>query len=147
MGKLQKKRLEVSEGTSGIGTSFIDMSFDNDANVNVHGYIAQVAIEPRDVDANANGIVGVFVLPGGVIQNTDLPSTYGLWGDEDLSQYLWAFAPWTASNQTPFHWIFAPKSSRNMARGSRIVLDVRVNGITAGLAQINTTQSCFVTAV
>ena len=123
------------------------MDFVDDANVNVHGYIAQAGIEPEDADANCNGIMGVFVLPGGVIQNTDLPSTYGLWGDEDHSQYLWGYVPFCASNQTPFHWKFAPKSSRNMARGSRIVFDIRIDGISAGLARIVTTQSCFVTSV
>ncbi len=143
----QKKRLEVSTGTSGIGDSFIDMEFLNDTNVNLHGYIAQVMIEPEDADANANGILGVWVLPNDVIQNSDLPVGVGPWGDEKHSQYLWAMAPWGASNQNPFHWMFKPVTTRNMARESRIVLQIRVNGISAGLARIITTQSGFVTTV
>jgi len=146
MPKLQKKRLEVSTSDPGISNNFIDMEFENDANVNVHGYIAQMAIEPQDADANANGIVGVWVLPGGIIQNADLPLTFAGWGNEDFGQYLWGMTPWTASNQTPFHWKFDPKTSRNMARDSRIVLHVRVEGITAGLVRLNTTQSAFVTS-
>ncbi len=145
MGKQQKKRLEVSTSQPGVSTNFIDMDFIDDANVNVHGYIAQVSIEPEIGDANANGIMGVFVLPGGVIQNSDLPTTFGTWGDENHSQYLWAYHPWIASNQTPHNWMFAPGSSRNMARGSRIVLVVRVDGISSGQIRLNTTQSCFVT--
>jgi len=146
MAKNQKKRLEVSTGATGIANSFIDMEFVNDAQVNMHGYIAQVAIEPENADANANGMVAVWVLPGGVIQNGDLPAFYGSFGDEDFSQYLWAFTPWTASNQTPFHWMFAPGTSRNMARDSRVVLQIRVEGVSAGQVRQNTTQSCFVTS-
>jgi len=147
MARQQKKRLEVSTGTSGVGDSFIDMEFLNDANVNMHGYIAQVSIEPQDADANANGIMGVWVLPNATIQNSDLPLSFGEWGNEDRSQYLWGYAPWTASNQTPYNWMFDPKTSRNMARNSRVVFEIRVDGISAGLARIVTTQSCFVTSV
>jgi len=146
MAKLQKKRLEVSTGTAGISNSFIDMEFVNDANVNLHGYIAQVAIEPQDGEANCNGIIAVWVLPNALIQNADLPQFYGSFGDEDHGQYLWGFVPFAATNQTPYHWKFDPGTSRNMARDSRIVLQIRIEGISAGIARINSTQSGFVTS-
>jgi len=62
-----KRRLEVSTSAPGISNNFIDMEFSNDAMVNLHGYIAQFAIEPQDADANANGIWAVWVLPNKTI--------------------------------------------------------------------------------
>ena len=123
------------------------MTFINDAQINLHGYRAEIALEPQDADANANGMVAVWVLPNMTIQNSDLPILYGEFGDEDRSQYLWALSPWIASNQTPTKWEFAPGTSRNMARDSRIVLQILVNGLTAGALRINTTQTGFVSSV
>ncbi len=147
MAKSQKRRLEVSTGTIGIANAYIDLEFLNDAMVNIHGYRATVAIEPQDGDANANGILGVWVLPGGVIQNGDLPQNFGEWGDEDFSQYLWGYEVWAATNQTPYHWKFSPDTTRNMARGSRIVLHILQAGISAGVSRLNTSQTGFVTSV
>ena len=90
--------MEVSTFAPGISQNFIDLEFLDDTVVNVHGYRAEVAIEPQDADANANGIMIVWVLPGGVIQNADLPINYGQAGDEDFAPYLWGFHPFTASN-------------------------------------------------
>ena len=143
-----KRRLEVSTSTPGPGSNnFIDMEFLNDAMVNLHGYIAQVALEPQDADANANGIWAVWVLPNKTIQNTDLPTTYGEFGNEDRSAYMWGYGPFIASNQTPTIVEFMPKGTRNMARDSRVVLQIFVQGISAGLIRLNTTQSGFVTQV
>jgi len=139
--------MEVSTSNPGISNNFIDLAFVNDAMVNLHGYIAQLAIEPENADANANGIWAVWVLPNDTIDNGDLPLTYGGFGNEDRSAYMWGFGPWVASNQTPYHMIFAPKGTRNMQRNSRIVLHVRIEGVSAGLVRLNTTQSGFVTQV
>ena len=142
-----KRRLEVTTLAPGISNNFIDMEFLNDAMVNLHGYIAQIALEPQDADANANGIWAVWVLPNDLIINSQLPTTYGEFGNEDRSAYLWGYGPWVASNQTPYHMIFQPKGTRNMARESRVVLQVLIAGISAGVARLNTTQSGFVTQV
>ena len=142
---MQKRRLEVATGTSGLGVSYIDMEFVNDANVNLHGLRVDVAIEPQDADANANGSIIVWNLPGKAIQNTDLPLTFGGQGNEDFSQYIWGWIPWACSNQTPFHWSFAPGTSRNKARESRIVCQITVNGISAGLIRQLTMITGFVT--
>ena len=143
-----KRRLEVSTGTPAANSnSFIDMDFETDTVVNIHGYRAEFAIEPQDADANANGLWAVWVLPGGVIQNADLPSSYGAFGQEDFAPYLWGYGPFIASNQTPEHIIFAPKTSRNMQSGGRIVLQIFIQGISAGLARLNTTQTCFTSNV
>jgi len=142
-----KRRMEVSSSAPGISHNYIDLEFVDDTVVNLHGYRAEVTIEPQDADANANGIVAVWVLPGGVIQNADLPTNYGGFGDEDFAPYLWGFHPWTASNQTPMEWVFAPKSTRNMQKGSRIVLHVFIQGLSGGLARLNTTQTGFTSNV
>ena len=144
---MDKRRVEVSTGTPGISNNYIDVDFDKGQVVNVHGYRAAVAIEPQDADANANGIIAIWRLPGGVIQNADLPNSYGQFGDEDWAPYLWGLIPWACSNQTPFHWEFAPKTSRTIQSGGRIVLHVLINGLSAGLARLNTTQTMFTSAV
>ena len=140
-----KRRTEVSTSAPGISINYIDMDFENGLNVNIHGYRAEMAIEPQDADANANGMVAIYVLPGGVIQNADLPTSIAEMGDEKFAPYLWGIHPWVASNQSPHSWEFAPKTSRNMQRGGRIVMVVRIQGISAGLCRLVTSQTCFTT--
>ncbi len=142
-----KRRIEVATGNPGISVNYVDMAFDFGTAVNIHGFRYAVALEPQDADANANGMIGIYVLPGGTIQNSDLPSTFGTFGDEDIAPYLWGLIPWTASNQTPFHWEFTPKTSRNMQRGGRIVAVLRVEGISAGLIRHVQSMTCFTSDV
>ena len=144
---MDKRRTEVLTGAAGISQNYIDIGFDKGQALNIHGYRCNVAIEPEDGDANANGIIGIYVLPGGTIKNADLPNTYGTFGDEDFAPYLWALKPWAASNQTPFIWEFAPKTSRNMQSGGRIVLIIRIEGQSAGLTRMNTSQTCYTSAL
>ena len=142
-----KRRTEIATGTPGIGNFFIDLEFDKGQTVNVHGLIVTNLIEPQDADANANGVIAVYALPGGVIQNSDLPVALGDFGNEDFAPYLWGIGIWAASNQTPSHWEFKPKTSRNIQSGGRIVVDLRVNGLSAGLVRQTTLLTCFTTAV
>ena len=142
-----KRRLEVTSSAPGVSNNFIDLEFLNDAMVNVHGYRAEAAFEPQDADANINGIWAVWVLPGQVIQNSDLPTTYGEFGNEDRTQYMWGYGPFAFSNQTPGNIKFTPKTTRNMARDSRIVFQIFIQGVSAGLVRLNTTQTCFVSGV
>jgi len=123
------------------------MEFDKGQAVNIHGWRSETALEPQDADANANGLWAVWVLPGGVIQNADLPQTFGAFGNEDFAPYLWGFGPWIASNQTPAVFSFAPKSTRNMQAGGRVVLQILINGISAGVARHNNTLTCFTTPI
>jgi len=142
-----KRRMETSESNPGLSNNFIDVDFLDGTVVNVHGYRAIVSIEPQDAGANANGFIAVWVLPGGLVQNTDLPNSIGALGDEDFAPYLWGVELWAASNETPYHWEFAPKTSRNIQRGGRIVLMVDVTGISAGLVSLNTLQTMFTSNV
>ena len=138
-----KRRIEVATGTPGIGNSFVDIAFDKGQVVNVHGFRLEQIIEPQDADANANGITGVYVLPGGVIQNSDLPTSFGTFGDEKTAPYLWGIMPWAASNQAPSKVEFFPKTSRNIPAGGRIVVNLRTEGISAGAVRQSTTITCF----
>jgi len=104
-------------------------------------------LEPQDADANANGIWAVWVLPGGVIQNADLPQTYGNFGNEDWAPYLWGIGVWIASNQTPAMINFAPASTRNMQAGGRVVFQLLINGVSAGQVRHNEVLTCFTTPI
>ncbi len=142
-----RRRIEVSTSTPGISNNFIDLQFLNDAMVNLHGYRMEFMIEPQDADANANGIWAVWVLPGEVIQNADLPVGFGDFGDEDRHPYLWGLGVFGATNQTPSHTSFAPGTTRNMARNSRVVLQIFIQGVSAGIVRLNTIQTGFVSTV
>jgi len=123
------------------------MEFEHGTAVNIHGFRAETILEPQNADANANGICAVYVLPGGVIQNSDLPQTFGEFGDEALAPYLWGIGVWQASNQTPGGWKFEPKTSRNMQRGGRVVFVLRIEGVSAGGVRHNTMLTCFTTDI
>ena len=138
-----KRRIEIATGNPGISVNYVDMDFEHGTAVNIHGFRYACAIEPQDADANCNGIIGIYVLPGGVIQNSDLPSTFGTFGDEATSPYLWGIMPFVASNQTPAHLEFNPKTSRTMQRGGRIVAVLRIEGVSAGLVRHVQTLTCF----
>jgi len=142
-----KRRIEVATGTSGLANNYIDIAFDKGQAVNIHGFRVESALEPENADANANGIWAVWVLPGGVIQNADLPLNYGSFGNEDFAPYLWGMGSWIASNQTPFHIKFEPKSTRNMQAGGRVVFHLLVSGISAGLIRHNEVITCFTTPI
>jgi len=142
-----KRRIEIATGVPGIGNSFVDMDFDKGQVVNVHGFRCEVTLEPEVGDANANGVIGVYVLPGGLVQNSDLPTSLGTFGDEDSAPYLWGIGIWQASNQTPYKWVFAPKTSRNIQAGGRIVVNLRTEGITSGGVRQSTLITCFTSPV
>jgi len=142
-----KRRIEIATGTSGIANNFIDIAFDKGQSLNIHGFRADMAFEPENQDANCNGVWAVWVLPGGVIQNADLPANLGSFGDEDFAPYLWGMGVFAATNQTPFHHTFAPKTSRNMQAGGRVVLHILFAGVSGGLVRHNDLITCFTKAI
>ena len=141
----QKRRIEVATGTSGVANNYIDIDFDNSTEVNVHSMRVNTAVEPQDAGANCNGIWAVWVLPGGVIGNADLPTSFGSFGDENFAPYLWGMGVFIASNETPTTWEFAPKTSRNIQRGGRIVYHLLFAGVSGGLVRHNTSITCYTT--
>ncbi len=142
-----KRRTEIATGNPGISSNFIDMEFLEGQTVNVHGLRVECIVEPEDADANANGVVAVYCLPSSVVQNTDLPATLGAFGDEKFAPYLWGMSVWAGSNQNPWHWEFVPKSTRNIQNGGRIVVNLRINGLTIGNARQTTMITCFTTPI
>ena len=142
-----KRRMETSSSNPGISSNFIDVDFLDGTVINVHGYRAMVALEPEADNANSSGFWAVWVLPGGVIQNSDLPTTLGNLGNEDFAPYIWGVGLFAVSNQSPFVIEFAPKTSRNIQRGGRIVLEVVISGLTAGNMSLDTLQTMFTSNV
>jgi len=141
----QKRRIEVATNNPGISNNFIDIDFEHSTEVNVHNFRVESVFEPEDADANGNGIWAVWVLPGGMIDNADLPTTFGGFGDEDRGPYLWGMGVFACSNQTPATILFAPKTSRNIQRGGRVVFQFRINGLSAGLMRHNSVITCYTT--
>lgn len=141
----QKRRIEVATGTSGVANNFIDIAFDNSTEVNVHNFRVETACEPQDAMANTNGIWAVWVLPGGVIQNADLPLNFGAFGNEDFAPYLWGMGVFISANEAPTTWSFTPKTSRNVQRGGRIVYQILFAGVSGGLVRHNTVVTCYTT--
>jgi len=139
--------MEVATGNPGISNNFIDMDFEKGQAVNIHGLRCESSLEPQDADANATGMWAVWVLPGGVIQNSDLPATQGDFGNEDFAPYLWGMGTFACSNQTPTHIVFTPSSTRNMQSGGRIVFEISILGLTAGLVRHRTMITCFTTPI
>ena len=142
-----KRRIEVATGTSGVANLFVDIDFDKGQAVNIHGLRVEFITEPEDADANANGSWALWVLPGGVITNSDLPTSFGEFGNEDFAPYLWGMGVWASANQTPSHTLFAPSSTRNMQSGGRLVLEIGVNGVSGGLVRQRTIITCFTTPI
>ncbi len=141
-----KRRTESASGTSGASSvNFIDIDFPQGQAVNLHGFRVEFITEPEDADANANGAWGVYVLPGGVIQNSDLPQTSADMGNEKFAPYLWGTGVWASANQTPSHTEFAPKSTRNLQEGARVVLIIVMSGVSAGLVRHRSIITGFTT--
>ena len=140
--------MEVATGTSGAAANnFIDMDFEKGQAVNIHGFRVEAIVEPENQDANSTGFWVVWVLPGGVIQNSDLPTTFAEIGDEKFAPYLWGSGVYAATNQTPAWMGFSPKSTRNMQSGGRLVFQLGTAGVSAGLVRHREILTCFTTAI
>ena len=143
----QKRKIVTTTTTKAAATS-LSLSMDlNDADaVNIHGVRACISIEPENQDANANGTWALYCIPGGVIQDSDIPATIGTLGSEDSAPYLWGVGCWVASNQGPYNHEFAPKTSRNCQKGARLLLRVTFDGVSAGNCRINAVITGFTTS-
>jgi len=123
------------------------MDFDKGQAVNIHGLRVESVLEPEVENANSTGIWAVWSLPGGVITNTELPASFGDFGDEKWAPYLWGIGVYAATNQTGGHILFEPKSSRNMQSGGRIVFQLFIAGLTSGLIRHREVITCFTTPI
>ena len=142
-----KRRVETITNQNAAASQLnLSMALDDADAVNVHGILACLSLEPENADANANGSWALYCIPGGVIQNSDLPSTIGGLGNEDSAPYLWGLGCWVASNQGPFNLQYRPKTSRNCQKGARILLRITFDGVSAGLVRANLVLSAFTTS-
>ena len=143
----QRRLISVTTDQISVGNEeFNTLNLDESASVNLHGLHTCFSIEPENGDANANGFWVVYCLPSQVITATsDLPQSVASLNSDEYNAYVWGIGCWTASNQAPFHYEFAPRTSRTCQKGARIVLQILVEGVSAGLVRINTTQTGFTT--
>ncbi len=142
-----KRRIETTTDQKAAGAQkTLSLSLDDADAVNVHGVICSMACEPENGGANANGTWALYCIPGGVIQDADLPLNIGSLGNEDSAPYLWGVGVWVASNESTWIHEYRPKTSRNCQKGARIVLRVTFDGVSAGLVRVNMLMSLFTTS-
>ena len=146
---MAKNKRRISTNTTlvgAFGNQFTEMDMEDSDVVNLHGFRAQGALEPENTDANCNGYWVVWVIPGGLIQNSDLPTNIGTLGNEDTAPYIWGAGVFVASNQAPHTFEFVPKTSRNLQKGARILLDINMEGVSAGNVRVNSIMTGFTTS-
>ena len=144
--KSQNRWMKGQTAAIGVsGQAFVELQFLESPAVNFHGLRVDINIEPEAQEANANGYWIVYMFPGDVITTGDLPTSFSQLDDEDIQGYVWGIGAWMASNNTPYMHTFAPKTTRNIPRRGRIVVQVRVVGILPVLtnARINTIITGF----
>ncbi len=134
---MQRKRVHVNSTlVAGVGnaTSLIG-TIDESNGVNAHNLNFCFTCEPDSTDANSAGQWVLWCLPDET-SGIPNPSIAGLEA-EGSNAFLWASGLWNASNQTPYT---SPNihiaTSRNCQNGARLVLIVRVEGITAGSTRV-----------
>ena len=128
---MQRKRIHISTANPAVSVQTNLVGTIEESNgVNVHGLWADMAIEPENADANANGTWVLWCIPDPV---SAVPAIgVGTLETEGSNPYIWACGVWAASNQTPFCHSIRPMSSRNCQNGARIVLSVFNQGVSAG---------------
>jgi len=142
--KTQRRRLDAQSDQLALNTiGTVQITQDETDAANMHGLHWCFSIEPENGDANANGFWILYCLPAGVINQADLPNGFAELDNEDFLPYVWGVGCWTASNQAPFHYDFAPQTSRNCQKGARLLANVSVEGVSAGLVRVNQTITCF----
>ncbi len=131
---MQRKRIHAATGTAAVNVATTLVATVDETNaVNIHGMIADFSIEPENADANANGTWALTCLPR---VTTAVPaigiSALETEGDNPV---IIACGVWAASNQTPFNKTLVIKTSRNCQAGTRLVLSIRNEGVSAGIVR------------
>ena len=142
----QRRRVHAADQTGGAGTQLdVVGTVDEGPAVNIHGFRASFTTEPENADANANGTWTVWCLPR---QSTAVPgSSIGSLETEADNPVLWAVGMWASSNQTPSEKDIELRTSRNCQAGTRIVLRIRREGVSAGNVDINAVMTWFQTTL
>jgi len=132
---MQRRRVHFITAAAGVGVVHLITALVDESNgLNVHGLRASFIVEPENADANANGSWALWCLPR---ETTAVPTTtvaaLEVEGDNNV---MWACGVWAATNQTPAIIDIAPATSRNCPQGTRIVLAVNPEGISAGNVRV-----------
>ncbi len=135
---MERKRVHYKTETKAAGqNSALTYTIDESNGVNAHNVHVNFICEPQDADANAHGSWVLWCLPDAV---SSLPSgIIAVLEVEGSNQFLWASGLWSASNQTPFTLGDTSfRTTRNCANGSRLILQVTMEGVSAGVVRIDT---------
>ncbi len=132
---MQRKRIHAKTTAIGVGESTLLATVDETNGVNFHNIHFGFAVEPEVADANANGTWVLWCIPDAV---SAVPAaTFGSLEAEGSNPFLWAMGVWVATNQTGYTSDdMVIRSSRNCPRDGRLVLVVRVDGLSTGNARV-----------
>ena len=98
-------------------------------------------MEPETQDANANGHWIICCLPR---TTTSVPTaTTAALETEGDNPVMWAVGTWAASNQTPYCKELDLGTSRNCEAGTRIVLRIHREGVSAGNVRVRSIMRFF----
>ncbi len=141
----QRRRMHWKTDAGGIGQVDNIATVDETNGANVHGLRCSIAIEPENADANANGTWVLWCIPR---QDTSRASmSFGALETEVANPEVWACGVWVATNQTGFNHDLDIGTSRNCPNGTRIILTISKEGITAGNVRVNTMITYFTTSL
>ena len=138
----EPKRIDITDATAGAGAVIISRFGPGTGTIlrrlsNYHNIWWGFVVEPENADANANGMWVLWEKRD--TNNPDPSFSPANINTGDINMVIIACGAWAASNQTPFNFSSQLKSSRNFVANQELVLTVRVNGISAGVARIITT--------
>ncbi len=98
--------------------------------VNFHNVHFGFAVEPITAAANANGIWVLYCIPDAT---SAVPtSSQGALEVEGSNPFIWAMGVFVTSNESPYtSGDLVIRSSRNCPRNGRLVMSVRIEGVSA----------------
>ena len=139
---MQRRRVHAISATLGAGGVLnLIATIDETNGVNAHGLRGSIAIEPQDGGANGNGIWNLWCIPD---ESSTVPNgSFATMEAEGSNAFLWATGTFVVSNETPFNHDVAIGTSRNCQRGARLILQISLAGLTAGVARTNLLMTYF----
>ncbi len=135
----QPKRIDLNSTSAGIG--LISARFGPGTGTilrrltNYHNIWGSISIEPQTAGANSNGWWVLWLKPD--VTNADPSFNSTAMNDGTINQKIIACGTWACSNESVFNKEIHLQSSRNLVANMEMVLSVRIDGITAGVNQIN----------
>ncbi len=134
---MQAKRISVVSNSGGVGTqqsNTVTMPTTPREQINAHNIHLSMGIEPESAGANANGTWALLCLED---VGKGIPAiSPALLTTETENFSIIAMGVWVASNEGPFNKQVDIKSSRTCLPGTRIVLAIRRDGVSAGNVRI-----------